>query len=65
MKWFVYCGTTYYPSHEIIEAETAEEAARESEWDGYPLAVFPFDALAFRQDGTGAYDRPDWLDPHE
>jgi hypothetical protein len=50
-KWFVYSNTTYYPDAVVIEADTAEEAAR-SHYAYDPvegMAVFPLDALALWQ----------------
>lgn len=57
-KWFIYCGTNYYPSSEVVEADTAEGAVLASEYDEYdrPLVVFPVEARALL---LTAYDDDD------
>jgi hypothetical protein len=50
-RWFVYDNETYYPSAEIVEADTAEEAldaykAERRSLGFHGIAVFPLDALA-------------------
>lgn len=49
-KWFVYSGTRYYPSCEVVEADTPAEAIATAYDDEYykPFLVFPMDALALR-----------------
>lgn len=68
-KWFVYSNESYYPWAEVVEAETAEQAA-ESFFESvtaegfHGLAVFPLDALAYWTCGlteTGT-DRPQTIE---
>lgn len=48
VKWFVYDNETYYPSAEVVEADSAEGAlAKVCDGGAFQgAAVFPFDALA-------------------
>lgn len=59
MKWFVYDNELYYPSAEIVEAETAEAALdvyklENSSTAFYGIAVFPLDALHVWDCGDGS-----------
>jgi hypothetical protein len=45
-RWFIYCGTNYYPSSEVVDADTPEQAVDRSQYDEWdrPLVVFPAEA---------------------
>ena len=56
-KWFVYSGTTYYPSGDVVEAENAYDAVLKTyPYGDRPILVFPWDALALRLGVTDADD---------
>lgn len=59
--WFAYNGAEYYPRAQVVEADTAEQAAEavRDEWSDDPIAVFPFEALAYRHDGDQGNE---WLE---
>lgn len=52
-KWFVYCGATYYPWGEVVEAATVEEALRAADVGIYESValVFPWDSVAYNRAG--------------
>lgn len=48
-RWFVYSGTSYYPSCEVVEAENAHAAVLKAyPYGDRPILVFPYDSLALK-----------------